>query len=160
MSPAGCVSVLLSCACLLAAGCNWLVKFFPFEQCEPRPVMVALVQDATSIDAATPVFQSKAGCTIVIDVKQGSILTDDDSNWWTPYDPYDPISGQEYEVWVEPLEPDGRVETGVLGADGRVTIPTSEGHTSVTLTVYLPNDRYVNGFETPRVVVLLNPPSE
>ncbi|MEK6642957.1 MAG: hypothetical protein AABZ08_03545 [Planctomycetota bacterium] len=159
MSPNMRMLISLACAGPCAVGCNWLVAFFPFEQCEPRPVLVALAPDSSDNVAATPVYHSTAGCTIIIDVKQGSIFTDDDSKWWTPYDPYDPISGQEYEVWVEPLEPDGRVETGVLGSDGRVTIPTSEGHTSVTLTVYLPDDRAEDGVDEETVIIQLDSPT-
>ncbi len=161
MSPIGRVSVLLSCISLLSAGCNWLVVFDVFEQCESRPGLGVLVQDTSSNVAADPQFQSTAGCTIVIDVKQKSMLEGSifDGNGEIN-NKYTPLSGHDYEVRVEPLEPDGRLETGVLGADGRVTIPTSGGHTSVMLTVYLPDDRVEGGVIEERVIVLLNPPSE
>lgn len=160
MSPAGRLSVLLGCISLSTAGCNWLVSFVPFEQCESRPGLVMLAQDRPSSITAPPQFQSTAGCTIVVDVRQKSILEGSifDGNGETN-DEYSPLSDHEYEVWVEPLEPDGRVETGVLGADGRVMIPTSEGHASVTLTVYLPDDRVEGGVVAERMIVLLNPPS-
>lgn len=135
---------------LFLSGCTWLIDFVPYQQCPERPILIALVEEPQVYVTDPPTFRSTAGCTIVFEVRH---LSHDGISW-------DPLTDKEYEVRVEPVEPDGRIETGVLGAGGRVTVQTDVGHTAVTITVFLPEDREPDGIQEETAIVYLDPPSE
>jgi len=122
---------------MVLAGCNLTVGIFPFEQCPPRPVAVEIQPDPEGpVPTFETRFHSTAGCTIVFDVRQYRVLTTnaDDPRW-------EPIGGLDYELRIEPEGPLGRLEQGVLPEDGRLTVPTVAGNTSVWLTVFVPDSR-------------------
>ncbi len=141
---------LAATSLLFLSGCRWLIEFRAYQQCPERPVLIALVEEPQVNVTDPPTFRSTAGCMIVFEVRHRS------------YDGIssDPLSGHEYEVRVEPVEPDGRIDTGVLGEDGRVIVQTEVGHTAVTITVFLQDDLEPDGVLEETAVVLLDPPSE
>lgn len=143
-------AALATAALLFLSGCRWLIEFKAYQQCPVRPVLIELAQEPMVNIADPTTFRSTAGCTIVFEVRHRS------------YDGMtsDPLHSREYEVRVEPVEPDGRIETGTLAADGRVTVPTEAGHTAVTITVFLPADYEEDGIHEESAIVYLDPPSE
>ncbi len=132
------------------SGCRWLIDFKAYQQCPARPVLVALVKEPAVYVSDPITFRSTAGCTIVFDVLHRY------------YDGVtsEPLRDQEYEVRVEPVEPNGRIIHGTLPPDGRVTVPTEVGHTAVTITVFLPADYEEDGIQEDSAIVYLDPPAE
>ncbi len=157
--PSRCLSIVLA-GSLVWAGCNLTIGFFPLQQCPPRMLEVEIPEDATAPPTGVARFHSTAGCTIIFCVKSfRTLLVETDQPRWQP------IGGLDYELLVEPYHaahgdgppPLGRLEQGVLPEDGRVTVPTEPGHTSVRLTVFVPDGRF--GDITERVaIVTLDPP--
>lgn len=143
-------ATLVTAALLFLSGCRWLIEFKAYQQCPERPMLIALAQEPVVSITDPTTFRSTAGCTIVFEVRHRS------------YDGVnsDPLPFQQYEVRVEPVEPDGRIEQGTLPADGRVTVTTDVGHTAVTITVFLPADYEEDGIHEESAIVYLDPPSE
>jgi len=132
------------------SGCRWLIGFKAYQQCPARPVLIALPQEP-GVNVSDPVtFRSTAGCTIVFEVIHRSYTGEHD----------EPLRDQDYEVRVEPVEPNGRIERGTLPPDGRVTVPTEASHTAVTITVFLPADYEEDGIQEDSAIVYLDPPAE
>lgn len=146
-------------------GCNWAIDFVPSQQCgieratDQRPPPEPLTRQTPATPGETPSFRATAGCTIYIDVYNATSIFDDSVTG--PNNPMRMVD-QPFEVRVEPLQPEGRIERGVLGYDkaagGRVTVETSERNTSITLTLFLPNDRLPTGIQEESAVIFLDPP--
>lgn len=153
MSPVRSVSMVLA-VCPALHGCARIIEFFPFMTCDPRPIMLELSPDSRQFVGWVPTFHAIAGCTLTIDVKQRN-PTGDDGNPWTPYEEYRYVGEVDYEVVIEPLEPDGRVDRGKLDAS-RVIVETSPGHTKVTLTLFFPDDRMADGIDEHQMIILLD----
>lgn len=124
----------LACLAALAAGCDRTVGIFPSEACRAQQVLVELTADDSFPPTHYDTYHSTAACTIVFDVREYHVFVPDSSDpRWTP------AYGLDYELRVEPEGPQGRLETGRLPGDGRVTAETVEGNTQVILTVYVPS---------------------
>lgn len=158
MSPSGRCSCALLLACSIC-GCNWSVDFVPYQQCgverpvDQPPDWEPLLQQPVTSPGESPSFRATAGCTIRIDVFHASSVVIDDYYDQGP-DPL--LVDVPYEIRVEPLQPEGRIERGLL--DGIVTVETSIRNTSVTITLFLPNDREEDGIQEESAIIYLDPP--
>lgn len=164
MSP---TARLLFASGFLAAncGCNWVIQFVPYQYCGPQrsdevreplePLVVEFPPVSTGIEQA---FRATAGCTLFIDVFHENSVMDDNLYPSKP----EILVDQPYEVRVEPLVPDGRIDRGVLGygqaLNGRVVVETSIRNEQVTLTLFLPNPRDPDGIQEESVIIYLDPP--
>lgn len=164
MSPSRRAAIALVSA-LAFPGCNWVIDFVPSQHCgverptDQRPPPERLVQQTPTTPGETPSFHATAGCTIYIDVYNATSIFDESVTG--PHDAFRMVD-QPYELRVEPLEPEGRIERGVLGydkaAEGRITVQTSERNTSITITLFLPNARSPSGIQEESAVIFLDPP--
>jgi len=154
MSYCGRVAVPVLVFAFIMSGCGVVVGIFPSEKCSERSVPVELAKDPDNSIGLTDIYYSTAGCTIVFDVKEFHVIVPDpnvDPRWTA-------IGGLDYEVRVEPEGPSGRLETGVLPDDGRVSVPTVTGNTAVMLTIYVPDPQSASGVYERRAIVYLEPP--
>jgi len=114
------------------AGCA-TVSIVPFEECSTRDLLVELPADRLGSTVLEQQYHATAGCTITFEVRRSNPLASGpDAHLW------DPLSGVNYELRVEPEGPLGRLERGALPEDGRVIVATVEGNTSVQLTIFPP----------------------
>ncbi len=107
----------------------------PFEECSARlddKVEIPVDHDP-ALTTMLQTYHSTAGCTITFEVRKPSLSS---HYLWHP------VSGADYELRIEPEGPIGRLERGVLAADGLVTVDTVEGNTSVQLTIFPPGVAY------------------
>jgi hypothetical protein len=125
------------------------VSIVPLEECSERQEMVELPPERDAAGTSlVDTFHSTAGCTITFEVRllfERSVGPD--VHLW------DPVSGANYELRVEPEGPLGRLEQGVLPEDGRVTVDTVEGNTSAQLTIFPTPGTGVKGKQTAVVVL-------
>lgn len=145
----------------VVCGCNWVVDFRVFQNCGPqRPLdqrteWEERVKLPASTPFATPEFMATEGCVLAIDVyRESSLFAEDPANPSPP----EPLRDVPYEVRIEPLQPEGRVDRGVLGGDGRIIVETVQRNETVTITLFLPSPREEDGIQEESAVIYLNAP--